>query len=97
MMFLLVVRGEGPTFYEVQDARGRALSKAMTQLVVAQRVVAGDELVVDKVMSTMNGFVNSFKLLSVNESDSWVDIQAETEVSESRIENFIGVVSEQIR
>jgi hypothetical protein len=88
------VAGEGATIYEArQEAIRQALQIAVRQLVVAQRVVSNDKLVLDKVSSTMNGFVNRFTIVKAEKIRGNLKIEAEVEVSDSRIENFVGGVS----
>src|SRR5690625_7279488 len=48
-----------------QNAVRAALQQSMEQLVVVDRTTADGALVRDRVLSTVNGFVRSFKLLEV--------------------------------
>jgi|GEM_PF-4348085 len=85
------VTGQGATQFEArQDAIRQALQISVDQLIIEQRVVQNDNLVLDKISSTMNGFVSNFDTLSVSESSSGFSIEAEIQVSRSRIQNFIG-------
>ena len=88
------VTGRGATRYDArEDAIRQALQLAVRQLVLAQRVVQNEKLVLDKVASTMNGFVNRFTPTAESVAGGLVTLEADVEVAESRIENFIGAAS----
>jgi hypothetical protein len=72
------------------DAVRQALQETMQQLIVVDRVIKDDQIIRDKIMSTMNGYVENFKELSIKKEGQQIAVQAEVTVSPSRIENFIG-------
>jgi hypothetical protein len=85
------VTGYGDSINEARsDAVRQALQETMQQLIVVDRAIKDDKLVRDKIMSTMNGYIESFKELSVNKEGQQIALTAEIIVSPSRIENFIG-------
>lgn len=88
------VTGAGSTLDEARtEAVRQALQRALRQLVVVDRAIAGDAILRDKVMSTMNGYVDKFKELGIQRSGSGYEVNAEVTISASRIENFIGVTA----
>src|SRR5690625_1658783 len=72
-----------------QNAVRAALQQSMEQLVVVDRTTADGALVRDRVLSTVNGFVRSFKLLEVVQTAPETVIRAQVVVSEADIANFI--------
>jgi formylglycine-generating enzyme required for sulfatase activity len=87
------VTGRGETPFEArQDAVRQALQQKVDQLVISQQIVEGDRLTLDKISSTMNGFVNQFTPIRRYEDKALYFVEADVVVSESRIENFIGSV-----
>lgn len=85
------VTGFGKSVYEArQDAIRQALQMKVDQLVIEQRVVKNDRLVLDRIASTMNGYVTQFIPLKTRQGKNGVEFEAEIEISETRIENFIG-------
>jgi hypothetical protein len=83
---------QGPTYDAAHDLAVRqALQQVVQQLVFADREVVNNTLVRDKIMSTMNGYVDSYHTLSrVHQQDgSWM-IEEEFVISQSRISDFIG-------
>ncbi len=88
------VSGSGASIEEAKaDAVRQALQYAFKQLVVVDRVISGDTLVRDKVLSTMNGYVEKFEELGIDRSGPTVVVRARITLSASRIENFIGVAA----
>jgi hypothetical protein len=88
------VTGRGATPYEArQDAIRQALQAAVKQLVVSQQVVQNDKLILDRISSTMNGFVNRFTTVGTTRDGKDFLIDAEVEVSTSRVRNYVGSVS----
>src|SRR5688572_24932560 len=80
--------GTGPTLEEARtEAIRQALQQALRQLVVVDRAISGDKVLRDKVMSTMNGYVDKFKELGIQRSGSGYEVNAEITISASRIEN----------
>ena len=87
----LRITGQGETSYEArQDAVRQALQMAVDQLVISQQVVENDRLTLDKISSTMNGFVSAFTPIRSYSENGIVFLEADIIVSQSRIENFIG-------
>ncbi len=85
------VTGRGATRYDARDdAIRQALQMAVQQLVLAQRVVQNEKLVLDKVASSMNGFVNRFTPTAESDQGGQFTLEADVEVAASRIENFVG-------
>ena len=83
------VTGVGGTLSEARmDAIRLALQRTMQQLIVVDRVIKNDQIVVDKIMSTLNGYVEDFKEIEVQHQANTVSIKAEVTVSPTRIENF---------
>jgi len=90
----VTVTGTGPSIDAAKsDAVRQALQQTMKQLVVVDRAISGDSILRDKVMSTMNGYIERFQEKSVKNSSSGYMVEAEITVSASRIENFIGVIA----
>ncbi|MGA1341692.1 MAG: hypothetical protein ACO33A_01400 [Hyphomonas sp.] len=90
----LRITGQGETSYEArQDAIRQALQIAVDQLVVSQQVVENDRLTLDRISSTMNGFVSGFMPIRSFSENGSVFIEADIIVSQSRIENFIGLTN----
>lgn len=88
---LVKVTGYGSNPNEARnDAVRQALQETMRQLIVVDRVIKDDQIIRDKIMSTMNGYVENFKELSLKKEAQQIAVQAEVTVSPSRIENFIG-------
>jgi hypothetical protein len=55
------VTGSGPSIDDAKtDAIRQALQLTMRQLVIVDRVISGDTVVRDRVMSTMNGYIEQF-------------------------------------
>jgi hypothetical protein len=87
------VTGKGLSLYDArQDAVRQALQVSVQQLVVAQRVVQNDKLVLDKISSTMNGFVTRFTPIRVYSEMGQYVVEADVYVSGQRLENFLGSV-----
>jgi hypothetical protein len=63
----------------------------MKQLVIVDRVISGDTLVRDRVMSTMNGYIEQFTQKEAHRTNTGYAVAADVTVSASRIENFIGL------
>jgi hypothetical protein len=69
----------------------------MKQLVIADRAVENDKILRDRVLSTMNGYVDEFKVIRSrtvpSAGEKTIEIEADVKVSSSRIENFLGFTS----
>lgn len=86
------VTGRGETAYEArQDAVRQALQQTVEQLVISQQVVKNDKLVMDRIISTMNGFVSQFAPVRTWTEKGSVLIEADIVVSETRITNFVSL------
>ena len=84
------VVGEGATVWSARsDAIKQALASALSQLVIADRRVSGDELVRDEVTSTLNGFVRRFEQTAlVKDGNAW-RLSATVTVGTSEIRNYV--------
>jgi hypothetical protein len=88
---VVTVTGLGSTPNEARnDAVRQALQETMQQLIVVDRAIKDDQITRDKIMSTMNGYIENFRELSVQKEGQQIAVKAEITVSPSRIENFIG-------
>ena len=87
------VTGSGLSVDEARtDAIRQALQLTMKQLIVVDRAISGDKVLRDRVMSTMNGYIDKFSQTKINRTSAGYSVSADVTVSASRIENFIGVV-----
>ena len=60
------VTGRGASRTEARlDAIRLALQRTMQQLVVVDRLIKNDQIITDKIMSTLNGYVEDFKEIEV--------------------------------
>jgi hypothetical protein len=85
------VVGHGATMSAArEDAIRQAMQETMRQLIVVDRAVNGDKVTRDKVLSTMNGYVEAFEQTDVKQTDTGVDLAANVTVSPTRIENYLG-------
>ncbi|WHQ68631.1 hypothetical protein [Methylorubrum extorquens] len=83
------VTGHGPTIAAArQDGVRQALQLTVEQLVVVDRAVENDEVVRDRIISTMNGYVDDLRDISVSSTDAGYDVALEVTVSKTRINNF---------
>lgn len=88
---VVTVVGFGSTPNEARnDAVRQALQETMQQLIVVDRAIKDDQIIRDKIMSTMNGYIEDFKELSTKKEGQQIAVKAVVTVSSSRIENFIG-------
>jgi hypothetical protein len=88
----VLVTGRGATLWEArQDAVRQALQQTRKQLVIADRAVSGDSLVRDEVLSTLNGFIEGFDVVSQTTTKSGSDwtMQARVVVSPSAMTQYI--------
>ena len=86
----VIVNGQGRTYWEArEDCVRQALQESLSQLVIADRRIENDKIVRDSILSTMNGFVESFRVLNQSASNGKVEIKAEVQISQSGIENFV--------
>ncbi len=84
------VTGEGGTYWEArQDCIRQAVQQTVPQLVIADRRIEADKVVKDTVLSTMNGFVDSFHVVQQWSEDRKIRMKAEVRISLSGIENFV--------
>lgn len=90
----VIVTGSGTSIDEAKtDAIRQALQRTMKQLVVVDRAIEGNQLLRDKVMSTMNGYIERFQEREIKRDGTNFTLTAEISVSASRIENFIGIIT----
>jgi len=88
----VTVSGSGATVDDAKtDAIRHALQQALRQLMVVDRMIDGDEIIRDRIMSTMNGYIDAFRTKGIERAANGFVVEAEITVSPSRIENFIGV------
>ena len=84
------VTGFGATLLDArQDAIRKALQKILTQRVVAERIIKNDKIIVDQILSSMNGFISGFKEVSIKRVSSGIELKADVTVSTSTVENYI--------
>lgn len=84
------VTGEGTSYWDArQDCVRQALQQSLSQLVIVDRRIEDDKVIRDSIASTMNGFVDSFRVLSQSKLNNRVRITADVRVSESGITNFV--------
>ncbi len=90
--FQLEVTGSGPT---AQDARTdgirQALQRTVPQIIATERVVQNDSLVMDSIMSSMNGHVQSVDVLSTVRSGNNYEVRMRVHVSRRDIVNFVSL------
>lgn len=88
--FQLEVTGSGPT---VQDARAdgirQALQRTVPQIIATERVIKNDSVVMDSVMSSMNGNVKSVDVLSTLRSGNSYEVRMHVHISRRDIVNFV--------
>jgi len=88
------VTGSGASIDEAKaDTIRQALQQTMIQLVVVDRAISGNTILRDKIMSTMNGYIEKFQQREIKRSEKGYEFTAEITVSASRIENFIGITT----
>jgi hypothetical protein len=85
------VTGRGESEWSARnDAIRQALQQAMSQLVIADRVISDDKVLRDTVMSTMNGFVDRVEPIRTYKDGNEIVTELNVGVSKTRIENFLG-------
>lgn len=95
------VSGEEIHFVEVEatgesieqarrNAVTAALQETMAQLVLADRAVEDGQLVRDRLLSTVNGFIREFEVIEMVERELEYWIRARVGVSSADIENYVG-------
>lgn len=88
------VVGVGPTRWDARsDAVRKALEQTVTQMVVADRTISADSISRDQVLSTLNGFVHRFEVLSEERVDNEYRMSSAVWVSESRIAPYLNASS----
>ncbi len=70
-----------------EDALRRALEMVMGAMVSAETVVENYQLVSDKIISKVNGYIKSYKVLDAKESQGVVTVKVEAVVKESDLKN----------
>lgn len=87
---VVTVRGDGTSLEDARlDAIRQATQRLTQQLIIADRQIENDAIVVDRVLATMNGYVEKFELLGSGTSSNGFWVEARITLSESRIANFI--------
>lgn len=82
--------GSGSTSAEARkEAIRSALQQVVPQIIVADRIVKDDKLIMDSVMSSMNGHVQSITTLEERRSGDRVDGSYRITVSTSEISSFL--------
>lgn len=90
----VTVTGTGPTLELARsDATRQALQQTISQLVVVDREISGNTVLRDRVLSTMNGYIDKFVVRREIKTGAEFSVTADVVVSASRIENFIGIVT----
>lgn len=83
--------GESPSAAR-HDASRNALEKIIPQLVDAERVIVNDEILIDKIRSSMTGFIESIdNEVLVKDTKFGYSFKADFQISESRISSFISL------
>jgi len=83
--------GESPSAAR-HDASRNALEKIIPQLVDAERVIVNDEILIDKIRSSMTGFIESIdNEVLVKDIQFGYSFKADFQISESRISSFISL------
>lgn len=86
----VTVTGIGSTYWNArEDCVRQALQQSLSQLVIVDRRISDDKVLRDSIISTMNGFVESFRVVRQSKLDNQVQITADIVVSKSGIENFV--------
>lgn len=84
------VVGEGSSSYVAQTSAIRqALQQVVRQVVMAERRIENDEVLIDRVLSSANGYIETFQVLSEERRDGLVLLRARVVVSTVPIENFV--------
>lgn len=90
----LSVVGQGDSIDEARnDAIRKALQLAMKQLVIVDRAVSANAVLRDRIMSTMNGYIEAFQQENLVRTAGGFSMAASITISASRIENFIGLTT----
>lgn len=84
------VSGYGPTPQDARnDAVRQALQKTMQQLIVIDRRIENDEVTQDRLLSTMNGYVENFEEVKTIRDADQFRVDARVTVAASKIRNFL--------
>ncbi len=88
----VTVTGRGATRYEArEDAIRQALQQVVKQLVLADRTIENDQVILDRISSTMNGYVTRFEEVDAAvTAEGEVTIVASVSVAPSRLAHFLG-------
>jgi hypothetical protein len=85
------VTGEGVTQHEAQqDAIRKALQLSLDQLVVQETIIVDEELLLDQISSSTNGFVERFEIVTSSGSEGHFVLVADVVVSPAGIKNMLG-------
>jgi hypothetical protein len=84
------VTGRGGSRWEARtDATRQALQSRVAQLIIADRAISGDALVRDDVLSTLNGFVESFSVIRERVENKETVLDTRVVVGTSNIQAYI--------
>jgi hypothetical protein len=89
----VTVTGRGATYREAHfDGTRKALEQVVRQLVVHDQNIADGAIKTDRILSTMNGYIDGHEVVSVRRdaSDGAFLIEERFTVSQTRIANFLG-------
>lgn len=88
-----IYEGVGETIFAArQEAIRIAIQERVKQLVVADRAVSDSDVIYDQIMSTMNGYVEEFEIISTEPGeDGTFQVRARIEISEGLIENTVAM------
>ena len=86
------VRGEGESIYSAQlDASRQALMQVLPQLIAVERKVINDD-VKEIILSSANGYIENFQIISKSNSGGKVFIDSRVTVSTKAIEQFNSLI-----
>lgn len=84
------VTGEGPTRYDAQmDALRQALQAVVRQLVIADREIREDQITLDRIYSSFNGYIEGFSILRESREGSTSRMLVRLTVSEAPIAELL--------
>lgn len=87
---VLIQEGRGASLTEArQDAIRQALQKVVPQIVVSDRRIEGDEVVYDRLMSSLEGHVKGIEQLQARQDGAEVVARYKMVISTEEIENFV--------
>ena len=85
--------GYGETTLKAKsDAMNSALMAVSNQFIVAERLIIDDEILTDRVASTLRSFVNMVFDEEISESDGLIKYSARFKISEQDVGNYLGII-----